>query len=236
MAALADLNDYKKRLNAPRETIPISKTAQSNTLGRLFDEFLRGNLQGVAPTVPEVPARTIAGAMGQENAAAEELYCLGAHLGGDAGTFILCDRLSQQGGLSGTVAGVVTTNLPTAALTRYTTTGRVSPLQQFGGTNFNTAGRLIPIPLMAGDTGIRAITDSTLAASTLTAGNFGYVLYKPLVAFSIREGYSFANFSILDGGMSGGIPPILDDACLFWAILPGTISGAIYGTIPFTAV
>jgi hypothetical protein len=33
---------------------------------------------------------------------------------------LVCDRLSHQGGLSGTAAGAQTTNLPTAALTRYT--------------------------------------------------------------------------------------------------------------------
>ena len=35
-------------------------------------------------------------------------------------SFILIDRLSHQGGLSGTATGAQTTNLPTAALTRYT--------------------------------------------------------------------------------------------------------------------
>jgi hypothetical protein len=39
----------------------------------------------------------------------------------NGGVLILCDRLSHQGGLSGTVTTAQTTNLPTAALTRYTT-------------------------------------------------------------------------------------------------------------------
>jgi hypothetical protein len=37
-----------------------------------------------------------------------------------AGTLVLADRLSHQGGLNGSVTDEQTTNLPTAALTRYT--------------------------------------------------------------------------------------------------------------------
>jgi hypothetical protein len=270
MAALADFNDYKKRLSAPREIGWVSKAQASLTTGRAWDWWSKPNpTLGAYPTTPAVPARTLLGALEHEDAAAEELFVLGAHLAGLPGVHILCDRLSHQGGLDSTVITAnVTTNLPTAALTRYTsgdgvlaglsiyaavgttagfvsctytneagTGGRVSPLFQLGATGVREAGRFIHVPLMSGDIGIRSIESYTLSASTLTAGNFGFVLYKPLVGFCIDKDSSFATYSLIDGGMVGGLPPILDNACLFWlSIVEYTTLNGLYGEVAFTAV
>lgn len=75
---------------------------------------------GSAPTTAAAPTRATTGALGQRDASGSN-YLSRVHLGCTvAGTWILADRLSHQGGLDGTVTTAQTTNLPTAALTRYT--------------------------------------------------------------------------------------------------------------------
>lgn len=167
---------------------------------------------------------------------------------------ILIDRLGHQGGLSGTTTGPQTTNLPTAALTRYTsgvgvmmaiqiwtavgstaTTlscsytntsnvgGRTSESVLFGGASNNAFTRnFIPIPLQVGDTGVKSVQSVTIAASTVSAaGNFGVVLYKPLICMRVSRDYwsdstsGFNNWTweaVFNG--SGHMPQIQQDACL----------------------
>lgn len=80
----------------------------------------------------------------------------------------ICDRVGHQGGLSGTTAGAQTTNLPTAALTRYTsgvgvqvglevytligTTGTVATIS-YTDQSDNTAQ--VPPAITFGNTGFR---------------------------------------------------------------------------------
>lgn len=68
--------------------------------------------------------KTTAGAMPIPNVSSGRLTLIGAEIGTRYGTasttMLLVDRLSHSGGLSGTVTTAQTTNLPTAALTRYT--------------------------------------------------------------------------------------------------------------------
>ncbi len=78
----------------------------------------------VAPTTAVVPTNSTVGAFGQQNGGALQLRIAGyrysnlsSQLNNQA---LLIDRLSHQGGLDGTVTSAQTTNLPTAALTRYT--------------------------------------------------------------------------------------------------------------------
>lgn len=268
MAAIADLADYLSRLHAPRELLTHSKVSTAAVAGRFNDMWAVASLVGTAPTTAAVPTNATAGSMLQQNGGTEQLLALGGTLGmTSGGTAILCDRLSHQGGLSGTVTGAVTTNLATAALTRYTTgagvhlgisiygqvgttnttitctytnqagTGsRVSPLRSFGGTAFREAGRFLPIPLQNGDTGVRSVENSTMTASTTTAGAFGYTLYKPLMAFTVDRPSSVVAFNLVDGGMSGGFPEIVDNACLFWLIMPSAATAGIAGNLNLTAV
>lgn len=83
-----------------------------------------GRSQGTTPTTAAVPSRTIAGALGQSNANGDLYYAGGRMPNGISptlsGCYFLFDRLAHSGGLSGTVTGSQTTNLPSAALTRYT--------------------------------------------------------------------------------------------------------------------
>ncbi len=193
------------------------------------------------------------------------LQLLGARLNssGSSGIgVILVDLLNISAGLNGTVTTAQTTNLPTAALIRYTsgegvmaaifvesqigtsittftvsytnqagTSGRISPANQIGGTNFREAGVFINIPLEGSDTGIRSVESVTLAASTITVGSFGVCLYKPLAMLSME---SFTGVSPLDmvstGGVIGQFAEINPNACLSILTIANTpqlVSGSI---------
>jgi hypothetical protein len=161
---------------------------------------------------------------------------------GVSSSLVLCDRLSHTSGLSGTATGAQTTNLPTAALTRYTTgvgvqigvriwtavgstrvDVSVSYTNQAGtagrattATRFNTAlaaSRFVWLPLQAGDSGARSVQSLTLSGSTGTAGDIGVVLFKPLACYGNFE-QTGGTVDLFTGG-GGLFPTILDDACLF---------------------
>jgi hypothetical protein len=76
-----------------------------------------------------------------------------------------------------TVTSVYTNTTPTGSRTTQSTT--------FGGTGFLEAQRLIPLPLQIGDKGVTLVTSGTIAASTLTAGNWGLTLLYPLVVLPL---------------------------------------------------
>lgn len=94
-----------------------------------------------------------------------------------------------------------------------------SPATTIGGTNFQGQGRMIPLPLASGDTGVRGVTSVTLAATTGTAGDFGVTILRPLIEIPILQ--------IGGGGMIdylAAIPEIKTDACLAFMFLPHTVS------------
>jgi hypothetical protein len=136
---------------------------------------------------------------------------IGSHAAG--GTVIIYDRLVQSSGHSGIVTTAQTVNtaaltrytsgvgvfmgvcifstVGTTATTftvSYTnssgTSGRTSPACTIGGTNDRNTARFICIPLQVGDVGVQSVQSVTLAATTGTAGNFGIVLWRPLLAVS----------------------------------------------------
>jgi hypothetical protein len=269
VAALADFDAYQASLFRSRQLITTQKTT-TMIAGRHYDLWAVNALAGVAPTTAVVPTNATVGSLLQENGGSEDLFALGASragIGASAGMIVLCDRLSHQGGLDGTVVTAnLTTNLPTAALTRYTSGEGVmagitiytqigttattitcnytdeaggsstSPVTVFGGTGFREAARMVLLPLATGDTGVRAINNSTLALSTGTAGAFGYTLFKPLMSFVLDKAGSQVEFSIIDGGMGGGLPVIQDNACLFWLVIPTTTLAGVTGVVPFATV
>lgn len=118
-------------LLAARQLAPVQpsffdfKTANLTATSKLSSFWsTSGRSAGAAPTTAAVPSRTIAGALGQNNASGD-LYYAGGRMANSisptlAGCYFLFDRLAHSGGLSGTVTGSQTTNLPSAALTRYT--------------------------------------------------------------------------------------------------------------------
>lgn len=144
------------------------------------------------------------------------------HTGGD-GVFIGLVIYS----IIGTTATTVTV--------RYTnqsgTGSRVSTATTFGSTGFREAGRVIMIPLAAGDTGVRSVEGVTVLATTGTAGNFGVCLFKPLMGFSLDSTTGTMPIdAVSSGGMIGSMAEFDDDACLtFLAFTPltQTINGAL---------
>ena len=272
MGAIATFATFLAELQGPRDRVYFPAKAAGASGGRPVSTWLQPPLAGAAPTTAAVPTKATTGSAPfdtwQNSGGALQTVCLGGNLSClTAGVWVVCDRLSHQGALSATVTGAQTTNLPTAALTRYTTgdgvmagleihtgigatattvtasytnqagtAGQTTPAVAFGGTNFNAAGRLILLPLASGDTGVRAVANVNVAATTGTAGAFGVVLFKPLFAFTLW-GPDEPVDPILSGSMFGGFPEILDDACLFmvqWSSV--TTGNALTGRLAFAEV
>ena len=260
--ALANLAAFTAALQNPLEGASLSfatGTVATSNAGRLYDAWAFQVPAGTAPTTAAVPTRTTAGAFGQQNGGSGALGIVGMNLGGGLPvTVLVADRLSHQGGLSGTVATAQTTNLPTSALTRYTdgvgvmialtiytqigttattvtasytnqsgTSGRTTPAVAIGGTFNREANRLFPLPLQSGDTGVRSVESVTLAATTGPAGAFGVMLFKPLYASSAFAQGNIIAADFVTGNAGGGLPEIVDDACLF-PIIMGTTTTSFF--------
>jgi hypothetical protein len=144
------------------------------------------------------------------------------HTGGD-GVFI---------GISiNSAVGTTATTISVRYTNQAGTPNRVSTITSFGGTGFRDAGRLILIPLEAGDTGVRSVEGVTLTATTGTAGNFGVCLFKPLMSFSLESTTGTMPLdAVSSGGMIGSMVEFDDDACLNFLIFTLTsqsVNGAL---------
>ena len=265
--AFADYAAYKSAVeDSLSRGALLAKTAANITMtgGRLMDMFVTMAPAGVAPTTAVVPTNATTGSFEQHDGASGRLTfaAINATLSAATvtnGAIIIADRLSHQGGLSGTVTTAQTTNLPTAALTRYTsgdgvmiglsiytaigttgttvtasytnqagTAGKTTQAVVFGGTGYREAARMILLPLAVGDTGCRSVESVTVLATTGTAGNFGVMLFKPLIMAPFATS-TVSDADFVSGGMMGGFPEIVDGACLFPIGLTGNtgISGTI---------
>lgn len=177
------------------------------------------------------------------------------------GTLFLYDRLLHISGLSGTSTSAQTvggtlgrytttespgneiwaevyTTIGTTARTITATytdqdgnTGQTTQAVAIGGTGDREAQRLIRLPLASGDTGVRAVADCTLSASTGTAGDFGINIMRRLLALPITT----ASVGAMVGPYGGLLPKeIKTDACLFWVWLAnGTTAPEMYGSCTF---
>lgn len=264
--ALANYAAYQTAVEKPAQTVHVVAAA-TNSSGRLLDNWTIGLPIGTAPTTAAAPTRTTTGALDIQNGGTSALGIVGAQMALHSGMVLICDRLSHQGGLSGTVTTAQTTNLPTAALTRYTdgvgvmlgltiytqigttattvsasytnqagTSGQTTPLVAFGGTGFREATRCVLLPLASGDTGVRAVASVTVTATTGTAGAFGVTLFKPL--YAIIGGQTPSSSVVVDlisGNTGGGLPEIVDDACLFtMTVFPSGQSPNSFGSLFLT--
>lgn len=265
--AIADLDTYKDAIKNPRRRLNLAKQ----------DAFTSSSLRwtdtsGLSPFPASTPSTAVAldrtSSVG--NFARESIgdfrvlktqlsYCDFNFDDFTArGTLMLYDLLSWQGGLSGTATGEQTTNLSTAALSRYTTgagvwaglriwsaigttatvarlnytdqagtTSRTSLDIVWGGSTngHNGQHRLHLVPPQQGDTGYRSVQGVTADATTGTAGNFGVMLFRPLLFIPTVAVFTPKSF---DYGLEGmGVPPaVLDAACLQWAFMP---SGGNFG-------
>ena len=230
----------------------------------------QANVVGMPPvsgtkSTAEAPTRTTTGAInfptpqGSNNS-----FLLRVQTGLSASTevLMLIDILSWQGGLSGTVTGEQTTNLPTAALTRYTNgenvwlglicwsaTGSTAVnvtaryTNQAGTGSRNTTSvdfwggglgarsgapstnQVQWLPLQSGDYGVRSVEGVTISASTLTAGNFGVFLCKPLfISNSITANTQQEIDQIIQ---TSSLPEIQDEAYLSTIIGFSTAAGTV---------
>lgn len=264
--ALADLDEYVAREGDPPMRLPFFKTALTTIAGRTYHTWTTAALAGTAPTTAAACSLTTVGAIGYDALAnvTADLRLLGGNLSSNqAGTFMLIDRLSHQGGLSGIVTGSVSTNLPTAALTRYTsgegvhiglsiytqigttattitvtytnqagTGSRVTPAVVFGGTGNREAGRIVLLPLQAGDTGVQSVQSVNLVATTGTAGAYGVTLFKPIAVYVVERPGGQQRFNLVDG-MGGFVRDIEASPCLGWIYMPASASTVFGGNLHF---
>lgn len=267
--AFADYAAYKAALessSAFQGVLPkIANSAIAAGAARVMDGFTGTVPAGTTPTTAAVPSRTITGAFGQQNGSSGRLVVCGgdvaisATASTTAGMVIIADRLSHQGGLSGTVTTAQTTNLPTAALTRYTSgEGVMAALTiytQIGTTattvtasytnQSGTAGQ-ITAAVQLGGSGYREVQRMILLP--LAAGDTGVRSVESVTVlattgtagnFGVTLFKPIAAFpfstnaqsvqSYVGGGLLGGLEEIIDDACLFPMLISAVTS--VSGTI-----
>lgn len=121
--AINSFTTWKTRSESPDQQIFYTEQNNNGITARLTSLFTGLPFAGATPTTAVVPASSISGAFAQSDGLsrlclADMKYLTGITAGG--GMLVLIDRLSHQGGLDATVTSAQTTNLPTAALTRYT--------------------------------------------------------------------------------------------------------------------
>lgn len=115
------------------------------------------------------------------------------------------------------------------------TSGRTSQTSTFGTAGFDEKDRILPQTLASGDKGVQAVASVTLAASTLTAGNFGVVLAYPLVSLPLTQpgvGGIMSAFLLSGGPLDLGTN---SDACIaaYW-VANTTTAPYINGQVFFT--
>lgn len=97
-------------------------------------------------------------------------------------------------------------------------TGRTATLAT--GTAL-TVGRLMQVPLQAGDTGVQAITN--VAGTVATAGNFNVLVLRPLWSGRCRT----ANDGDVHDFTKTGMPQVFADSALFLAVAADSTSTGI---------
>ena len=264
--ALTNYTEYLEKLRENRTAdFYMSNMGRSNRLNAIFNSFQptpaipttsivtnKDSLQSIGP-IPAISSGRLTFLGGRFSN-----MPISTSMSISAG--IMIDLLNISGGLDATLTTPQTTNLPTAALTRYTsgegvmagiviftqvgngfvtftvsytnqagTSGRISTATQIGQTNFREQNIFIPIPLQAGDTGVKSVESVTLAATTGGAGNFGVCLYKPLSMISFESTTGQAPLDAVSSGcIIGSLCEINPDACLTF-LGNGTINSLSIG-------
>jgi len=100
-----------------------------------------------------------------------------------------------------------------------------------GGTNDRDVGRLIPITLAAGDTGVRSVQSVQVqTGGTGTSGNFGVTLLRRLTMLDLP----ISSNGWVKGPFETGMPQVFADSCIAMAFLSATSTTAnIYGQIVY---
>lgn len=118
-----------------------------------------------------------------------------------------------------TAIGTTATTLTMTYTDQDGNTGQTSTTN-IGGTGFREVTRVQRIPLAAGDSGLRAIQQAQLTASTGTTGNFGITIAQPLAWIPVGAAFVMGWRDYTTG--LPGIPAINPDACLSLLFIPST--------------
>jgi hypothetical protein len=143
-------------------------------------------------------------------------------------TATLTRYTSGEGVMAGIVIYTQVSSTTTTITVSYTNqagvSGRISTATTFGGTNFREIFSLLPIPLQAGDTGIRSVESVTLSASSGQVANFGICLYKPLAMISLESTTGQAPLDAVSSGcIIGSLCEIHPDACLTFGAISNSL-------------
>lgn len=129
-----------------------------------------------------------------------------------------------------TQIGTTGTTITASYTNSASTSGRTTQAATFGNTGFREAQRILPLPLASGDKGVQVLASVNAAASTLTAGNFGYTLAYPLVTLQMPlagAGQLWSGIASAGGPLDLGAT---SDACLALAWFPNsTTAPEIFG-------
>lgn len=254
---ISDFSTYKTLRDNAQQIIyqKTMNSGQYTTSGAWSDSWNLGSFGGSTPSTAVAPNNTTAGALLpsyfgllDQPAATRRIATFGCTAGGFQavvpGACMLIDRLSHNGGMAANVAGTLTTNLPTAALTRNTdgigvkmalvvyiqigaTAGgatvsydnesgvtKTSPTFVVGGTGRREQGAFINIPITDGDLGATKINSITMP-NTGTAGNFGLLLYRPIAVAPNNFAGAKGKQSVWDMMFNAGHFPIWpNDSCM----------------------
>lgn len=249
---ITSLDTYKQKRTALRDRVLWINDSLTTIAGQRSSLWTApAPVAGAAPTTAVVPTSATAGSVGQQDGGSLQLRLMLAELSSAAlGSYWLCDRLSHQGGLSGVAAGAQTTNLPTAALTRYTTGDGVHAAVEVysaigtGASSFTTVytnqagtGTRTSIATVFGGSGNREL--GRFFDIPLQQGDSGVRSVESLTLAGTTSGTGnfgvtlykpLLHFPIRSANqvhsfdpllaMGALLPEILDSACLFWLVRP----------------
>lgn len=218
MGALADFNALKASIEKGK-AYPYIKNSITTNSARWMSFWTATPNAGAAPTTAAACNANTVGALLQEpklTTLANSFYLVQADLAVQTSAFtslILADRLSHQGGLSGTATATLTTNLPTAALPRYTDgEGVMAALEVYSSLGTIAITATLSYTNQAGVSGrtskpvvIGGASDSTISrffpvslqdddtgirsvesvtpTTSTASGTYGVTLFKPLMLF-----------------------------------------------------
>ena len=130
-----------------------------------------------------------------------------------------------------TATGSTASNVTCSYTNQAGTAGKTTPSVVFwtgafgAGAIAPTADQVQILPLALGDTGIRSIESLTLSASTLTAGNFGAMIFRPLATLTQLVTTGMTRDLVLQ---IPSLPQKINDACLSIITVQSTTSLSKY--------
>jgi hypothetical protein len=121
-----------------------------------------------------------------------------------------------------TLIGATNTTITASYTNQAGTAGQITPAVAIGNTGLREVQRLIPLPLVAGDTGVRSVENVDFLASTGTQGDFGVTIIRPLVMVPC----GLLGVGALRGLIAAlpGVVEVKTGACLSLAWLPNSVT------------